>query len=124
MIVIRMGLNSIAVGLLLLVATASYASEGDEVVIGDVARGQDVYNRTCVACHGENGKGELPGIPDLTQADGPLSKSDDVLLQNMIEGVAKEDAFIEMPPMGGNPDLSEQDIAHVLSYMRDTFGQQ
>lgn len=124
MVVIGMGLNSIAVAILLLAATASYASEADGVVVGDVARGQDVYNGTCVACHGKNGKGELPGIPDLTRADGPLSQSDDVLIKNMIEGVATEGAFIEMPPMGGNPDLSEQDIVHVLWYMRDTFGQQ
>ena len=34
--------------------------------------GAAVYRQTCMACHGANGKGAIPGAPDFTNPNGPL----------------------------------------------------
>ncbi len=91
---------------------------------GDLVRGSEVYNGTCVACHGESGKGELESVPNFTKANGVLSQSDEVLLSHMINGFQSDGSFLEMPPFGGDPDLTEEDMADVLAYIRQTFGAQ
>ncbi len=85
---------------------------------GDPVRGAAVYSQTCIACHGADGKGTIPGIPDFTSANGRLTKTDDILLTNMITGYQSEGALMAMPPKGGNPDFTDQDMADVLSYLR------
>ncbi len=88
-----------------------------------VEAGKAVYSQTCFACHGNNGKGAIPGVSDLTKADGPLSKPDEVLIKSIADGVATPGAVLTMPAKGGNPALTEADIAAVLEYLRATFGQ-
>jgi len=41
----------------------------------------------------------------------------------MIEGVQNRGSPLGMPPKGGDPSLTEDDIAAVLQYMRETFAQ-
>ncbi|MDE2279617.1 MAG: c-type cytochrome [Xanthomonadaceae bacterium] len=46
-------------------ASATWAAEGPHTYSADdVAAGKAVYTGTCIACHGANGKGLLPGTPD------------------------------------------------------------
>lgn len=85
--------------------------------------GASVYAQTCVACHGDNGKGALPGIPDFTAAEGPLSQSDDILLLHVSDGFQSPGSTMAMPPRGGNPNLTDADIRAVLGYLRESFGQ-
>ena len=89
---------------------------------GTGATGKETYNQTCISCHGGDGKGAFPGVPDFTDKDGRLSKSDDVLKKHVIEGYQSPGSAMAMPPKGGNPNLSESDIDRVLSYIRETFG--
>ncbi len=62
-----------------------------------------------------------PGVPNLTLVDGRLTKSDDTVLKNIVDGFQSEGSLMAMPPKGGNPDLTEQDIADVLAYMRKEY---
>lgn len=89
---------------------------------GDPVQGAQVYQETCVACHGENGRGALEGVPDFTDPRRRLAKPDEVLVRNMIEGFQSPGSPMPMPPKGGNPDLSDQDMVDVLAYMRRQFG--
>jgi len=89
---------------------------------GDAAKGKAVYDGTCVFCHGENGKGEIPGTPDFTKASGPLSQSDAILVEHITDGFESPGAAMPMPAKGGNTDLSDEDIADVLAYLRKAFG--
>jgi cytochrome c5 len=86
--------------------------------------GKAIYNKTCIACHGGDGKGVLPGVPDFTKLDGRLSKSDEELLQNITEGFQTPGSPMAMPAKGGNTELTEADIKAVLVYMKDSFGQE
>lgn len=88
---------------------------------GNVEHGRAVYSQTCIACHGADGKGAIEGIPDFTTADSRLFKPDDILLADVINGFQSKGSLMAMPPKGGNPDLSEQDLADAIAYMRAEF---
>lgn len=86
------------------------------------SHGKSVYERTCIACHGANGKGNIPGVPALGGKGGSLAKPDKVLMKSILEGYRSPGSPLGMPPKGGDPSLTEPDAAAVLQYMRQTFG--
>jgi cytochrome c5 len=104
--------------------TKSVATGSTQVaaVISKGATGKETYEKTCVACHGGGGNGAFPGTPDFTSSDGVLSKTDEVLVDHIINGFQSPGAPMAMPPKGGNPNLSTSDVAAVLKYIRETFG--
>lgn len=87
------------------------------------ASGKTIYNQTCTACHGVDGKGVLPGVPAFTQAGGPLLKSDAVLIKHITEGFQSPGSPMAMPAKGGNPGLTDSGIRATLDYIRKQFGQ-
>jgi len=87
-----------------------------------VAAGQAIYAQTCIACHGANGKGTIPGVADLTDRQGALAKPDVELLTSISEGFQSPGSMLAMPANGGNPALTEEDVSAVLAYLRTQFG--
>lgn len=83
--------------------------------------GKDVYSQTCIACHGADGKGTIPGAPDLSLRGGVLDKPDDILLRHITEGFQSPGSPMAMPPKGGNSALNEVDLEAALAYMRSNF---
>ena len=104
----------LAVAATALMAGSAYANDV-------VKQGAEVYGGTCIACHGEKGKGEIPGVPDFTSAKGPLAQSDVVLLDHIINGFESLGSDMAMPELGGDEDLTEQDIKNVIAYLRAAF---
>lgn len=100
------------------------AFNGGSAPVSSAFSGAEVYTQSCIACHGANGKGTVPGAPDFTQANGRLSQSDEVLLRNMSQGVQSPGSPMAMPPKGGNSSLTEADLQAVLVYLRETFTSQ
>lgn len=80
--------------------------------------GEQIFKQTCVACHGANGDGSIPGVPKLSER---LSKSDSTLLSNIKNGFQSEGSVMAMPAKGGNPGLTDADIKEVLIYLQKTF---
>jgi mono/diheme cytochrome c family protein len=86
-------------------------------------RGFAIYNRTCIACHGADGKGVPGTFPPLDGADwatgDPSVPTRIVLagLQGPIE-VAGQKFNNIMPP---HTDLKDAEIADVLTYVRQTW---
>lgn len=89
---------------------------------GEEMTGRAIYDGNCSACHGADGKGRVPGVPDFTARNGVLSKPDDVLIKHITEGFQSPESPMAMPAKGGNPNLTETDIRSVLAYLRQTFG--
>lgn len=81
--------------------------------------GQEIYSQTCIACHGADGNGAIPGVPDFKER---LSKSDDILFQHITEGFQTPGSPMAMPARGGNPDYTNEDLRGALSYIRNNFG--
>lgn len=93
-----------------------------EKTSGPALSGKEIYNQTCIACHGANGAGAFPGTPDFTKPDGRLSKPDDVLFNNIVNGFQSPGSAMSMPAKGGNPNLTEADVQAVLKFLRESFG--
>jgi len=88
----------------------------------DMVRGQEIYEQTCVACHGADGRGTLPGVPDFTSKNSPMAKDDALLLLHITDGFQTPGSMMAMPPKGGNSDLTEEDIKFVIQYIREKYG--
>ncbi len=110
------------VTLLFVMFAPALASSDGTAVATDTAAGKAVYSQTCIACHGANGEGAIPGVRDLTASDGPLAKSDEELIKNIRDGFQTPGSAMPMPPNGGNPTLTEDDIRAVVIYLRAEFG--
>ena len=80
-----------------------------------VERGEGVYLKSCVACHQANGAGLPPTFPSLIGSPkvvGDLSEQIDVIVGG-VKGTAMQ-AF--------GPQLSEADLAAVVTYTRYAWG--
>jgi len=84
--------------------------------------GKEVYDTTCIACHGADGSGPIPGVPNFNKKKGRLSKSDEDLLNHITHGFQSPGSSMAMPPKGGNPNLTEKNIKDTLKYLRKQFG--
>ena len=90
--------------------------------IPDPVKGKQLFLQVCAACHGPDAKG-LPNLgKDLTNSKFIAEKTDEELLQFVKVGRSPTDPLnttgIAMPPKGGNPALSDEDIRHIIAYIR------
>ncbi len=92
------------------------------VAPGDPVSGEAVYASTCATCHGAIGEGVTGlGLP-LDSSEFVHSTSDAQLVAFIKEG---RDAShpdnttgVAMPPKGGNPSLTDEDLADVVAFLR------
>lgn len=101
-------------GLMLASAIASCAIAGNA--------GQAIYETHCSVCHGIDGKGTLPGMPDFTKKKGVLSLPVALLVKRVANGYQGPDSPMAMPPRGGDASLTNRQIKQVLRYVRRKFG--
>ncbi len=115
-----------------LLALKSFRSEPEPVAITrrhkpdpEVhSRGREVFNRTCIACHGADGKGVPQAFPPLDGSDwvtGAASVPIRIILHGMMGPVEVngETYNSAMAPLG--PVLSDQEVADVLTYVRQSW---
>jgi mono/diheme cytochrome c family protein len=89
---------------------------------GDPTAGEPLFQGTCAACHGPDAKG-LPTLgKDLTTSEFAKEKTDQELLAFIKVGRPVSDPLnttnVDMPPKGGNPALSDQDLLNIIAYVR------
>jgi len=89
---------------------------------GDATAGEPLFNSTCSACHGPDAKG-MPNLgKDLTTSEFLKERSDaemlDFVLIGRTAGDPLNDTGVDMPPRGGNPALSNDDIYDIIAYLR------
>lgn len=75
----------------------------------DPTNGQRIYNQQCADCHGADGKGSMPGVPNFTLGQ-TLLQSDSTLANIISTGKNV------MPGFEGI--LTQQQIYDVISYIR------
>jgi len=64
----------------------------------------------------------MPGVPDLTERQGALTKPDPELLSSLVKGMQTPGAPLAMPPKGGNQALTEENLRTMLDYLRSMTG--
>ena len=87
-----------------------------------VDRGGQLYRESCAACHGIDAKGvENLGNP-LAGSDFVNGKTDAELLAVVRTGRdltnPENTTGLVMPPSGGRPDLSDQDLLSIIAFIR------
>lgn len=92
---------------------AKEASPVVEVVVAKVVEpmtAEQVYNRACMACH-TTGAAGAPKLGDAEAWAPRIAQGGDVLFEHATKG------FKAMPPRGGSPQLSDDDITAAIGYM-------
>ncbi len=84
--------------------------------------GEDIYKKTCIACHQPNGKGVPGSFPPLAKSDYLANK--DQVIKQVLKG-SSGDIVVNgvtyngvMPPQA----LNDDEIASVLTYVYSNFG--
>ncbi len=108
-------------GALLGLSIGVQAKEPSAADAATLEKGKTVFLGTCFACHGVDGKGLIPGTPNLRGKKSPLHKKDSVLKERILNGYQSEGSPLAMPPKGGNANLTPEDVDAVIAYMKDSF---
>lgn len=77
--------------------------------------GQAVYEATCAACHSSGALG-APKFQDKGDWGPRLGQGFETLVKNAVNGVR------QMPPRGGNADLSDVEVARAVAYLANSAG--
>lgn len=98
---------------IIIVAIAGIAAACAPDDADPIALGETIYAGNCATCHGADGTGE-PGVyPPLEGNEFVLGEPGPVI-ELVLSGRGG------MPPFGG--DLSDREVAAVLSYIRNAWG--
>jgi mono/diheme cytochrome c family protein len=94
-------------------------------------KGALIYDSTCSTCHGKDGYG-LDGLaPQLNRSDWVNGEKDKVIATVLfgltgpiiVNGTTPRVSG-DMPGIGQNPEFSNQDIAQIISFIRNSWGNQ
>lgn len=116
LVMVAMGLAACGGGAAVSSGTSSATAKGN------ATKGKTAFTTTCLACHGPDAKG-LPGLgKDLTTSTFVKGLSDDQFVDFLKKGRPTSDPAnttkVDMPPKGGNPALTDQDLYDVVSFIR------
>ena len=97
--------------------------EQDDALKKSMENGKGTYAAVCLACHMDSGQGIANVFPPLAKSDY-LMKDVDRNIKNLIEGLSGEIEvngvkYNQVMPASG---LDDQDIADVLNYVMNSWG--
>lgn len=95
---------------------------GDFAAPGAAAEGEPLFGGTCATCHGADALG-IEGLgKSLVANEFVASQTDAELVAFIQEGRPAGDPLnttgVDMPRRGGNPALTDQDLADIVAYVR------
>lgn len=103
------------------IAPAPVISDSLKAVL---VKGQEVYTKHCVTCHQAAGDG-VPNLnPPLTGTDyvvGDKTRLIKVVLNGLNENI-EINGMVYSNPMPAHAFLNDQEVADVLTYVRNSFG--
>lgn len=114
----------LSLAVLLLAACGGGGGSADTATMpaGDAAKGKELFGTTCAACHGPAGEGVQGLGKDMTTSTFIAGLSDADMMAFVKKGRPASDAAnttgVDMPPKGGNPALTDQQLADIIAYIR------
>lgn len=92
------------------------------VSLGNPEAGKVQYDMLCIACHGPTGEG-IEGLGKPFTTSTFLAERDDMEMLEFIKtGRPASDPLnttgVDMPPKGGNPALTDEQILDIVAYVR------
>jgi mono/diheme cytochrome c family protein len=86
------------------------------------AHGQQLAGQSCLSCHGQSFEGVKNLGPALVSNSFIRNHTDDELIDFIEEGRPKDaqdnETGLAMPPYGGNPRLTDEDLADIVLFLR------
>jgi len=81
-----------------------------------MAKGRAAWMGTCRNCHllGVSG---APAVTDYASWAPRIAKGREALYSSALGGIRDSDENIRMPPKGGNPRLSDEQVKQAVEYM-------
>ena len=77
--------------------------------------GAEVYGAVCIGCHASGALG-APKFENKGEWSARIAQGYDTLIKHALEGIR------QMPARGGNPDLTDIEIANAVAYMANAAG--
>ena len=119
----RLGSVIVMTGIIAVLTSAKISPSQDKLK-ASIERRKTVYENTCLACHKINGSG-VPGMnPPLKKTKwvvGDKKTLINVILKGLDQEIVVDDeTYTNVMPAFAN--LSDQEIADVLTYIRNSFG--
>ncbi|MCB9476574.1 MAG: cytochrome c [Deltaproteobacteria bacterium] len=115
---------SFAAAFVFLLGTLPMSAAHAEGVLGDAAKGKEVYTQFCLSCHGATGKGDgpvgknlTPKPRDMTDKERMGAMTDQHIIDVITNGGAAFGLSPLMAPWKGT--LNEQQIKDVAAYVRE-----
>lgn len=85
-------------------------------------KGERLFKQTCTACHGPRGEALPNKGKDIGKSEFVHSKTDEELVEFLKRGRPPGDPLnttnVLMPPKGGNPALTDDDLRAIVAYIR------
>jgi mono/diheme cytochrome c family protein len=103
-------------------ASPSYASVERADFTGRDPAGRTIYLNNCASCHQLNGEGISGAIPALAGNGAVLARGPDDVIRVVLGGIEAQGGLAPMPAVGTS--MSDQDVAAVVNYIRQSFGNQ
>lgn len=95
-------------------AAAALSAAASQTAYGGTTDGAVIYQNLCGACH-TNGVGKAPTL-DHSHWDARIAQGKETLYKHAIEGFSGPDGGV-MPPKGGNPALTEEQMHATVDWM-------
>ena len=102
-------------------SVSTFSLGAEEVSEVEFEIGKQVYQATCIACHGSNGKGLVPGTPNFKSKKSPLKAEESLLVDRIMNGYQSPGSLLPMPPKGGQVDLTEEQAMATVTYLKAIF---
>jgi cytochrome c5 len=98
-------------------AAAAAAAEAAAAAAGpkEPLTGPQVYSSACIACHAPPGVGGAPPMGDKEQWGPRIAQGVETLYMHALMGFQGSKGL--MPPKGGRPDLSDDEIKAGVDYL-------
>ncbi len=116
------GSPAVVLTVLLAAALAAHGCGGERVDVELVAAGQGRYLVTCATCHGSDARGSPRLGKSLHDNQFIQGLSDEGLVDFLRTGRSAFDPLnergVDMPPRGGNPALTDDDLRLIVAYLR------